>query len=88
MRGDFCSENDLLVNQILKKDWGFQGLVMSDWGGVHSTVKAAINGLDLEMGSNVGGANRSGGNPHDRDFFAGALVKAVQEGAGAHGAAG
>jgi beta-glucosidase len=49
--GSWCSENDILLNQILKKEWGFKGLVMSDWGGTHSTVKAAMNGLDVEMGS-------------------------------------
>ena len=49
--GSWCSENDNLLNQILKKEWGFKGLVMSDWGGTHSSVKAAMNGLDVEMGS-------------------------------------
>ena len=49
--GNWCSENDNLLNQILKKEWGFKGLVMSDWGGTHSSVKAAMNGLDVEMGS-------------------------------------
>ena len=49
--GSWCSENDNFLNQLLKKEWGFKGLVVSDWGGTHSTVKAAINGLDVEMGS-------------------------------------
>jgi beta-glucosidase len=49
--GSWCSENDILLNQILRKEWGFKGLVVSDWGGTHSTVKAAMNGLDVEMGS-------------------------------------
>ena len=49
--GAWCSENDYLLNQILKKEWGFMGLVVSDWGGTHSTVKAAMNGLDVEMGT-------------------------------------
>ena len=49
--GAWCSENDYLLNQILKKEWGFKGLVVSDWGGTHSTVKAALNGLDVEMGT-------------------------------------
>jgi beta-glucosidase len=47
--GFWCSENDLLLNRILRDDWGFKGLVISDWGGVHSTVPAAMNGLDIEM---------------------------------------
>ena len=49
--GSWCSENEILLNQILKKEWGFKGLVVSDWGGTHSTVKAAVNGLDVEMGT-------------------------------------
>jgi len=43
--------SDVLLNQILKKEWGFDGLVVSDWGGVHDTVEAANGGMDLEMGS-------------------------------------
>jgi beta-glucosidase len=50
-RGQHCCENDYLLNQVLKKDWGFKGLVMSDWSGVHNTDEAATNGMDLEMGS-------------------------------------
>lgn len=50
-RGEHCCHNDYLLNQILKGEWGFQGLVMSDWAGVHDTRQAALNGLDLEMGS-------------------------------------
>jgi beta-glucosidase len=50
-RGQHCCENDYLLNQVLKKDWGFKGLVMSDWSGVHNTDLAATNGMDLEMGS-------------------------------------
>lgn len=47
--GSHLSENDYLLNTILKKEWGFKGLVVSDWGATHSTVNAAKNGLDLEM---------------------------------------
>ena len=50
-RGTYCSENELLINQILKGAWGFPGVVMSDWSGTHSTVDAANHGLDLEMGT-------------------------------------
>jgi beta-glucosidase len=49
-RGQHCCENDYLLNQILKGEWGFKGLVMSDWGGTHNTREAALNGLDIEMG--------------------------------------
>ena len=50
-RGEHCCENDYLLNKILKDQWGFKGLVMSDWSGVHNTDLAAINGMDMEMGT-------------------------------------
>ena len=50
-RGQHCCENDYLLNNILKDEWGFKGLVMSDWAGVHDTREAVLNGLDLEMGT-------------------------------------
>ncbi len=49
LNGFFCSENTFLLQDVLKKEWQFQGLVMSDWGAVHSTLATANNGLDLEM---------------------------------------
>ncbi len=51
LRGQHCCHNDYLLNKILKEEWGFQGLVMSDWDGTHDTRQAAFNGLDLEMGT-------------------------------------
>jgi beta-glucosidase len=45
---DWSCENDYLLNQVLKKDWDFKGFVLSDWGGTHSTVHAALSGLDQE----------------------------------------
>ena len=50
VNGAYSCENDWLLNQVLKKDWGFKGYVMSDWGGTHSTVAAATAGLDQESG--------------------------------------
>ena len=50
VNGDFACENAWLLNDVLKHDFGFRGYVMSDWGAVHSTVKAALNGLDQESG--------------------------------------
>jgi beta-glucosidase len=49
--GHYCCENKYLLNDILKEEWGFTGMTVSDWGGVRSTVKAARAGLDLEMPS-------------------------------------
>ena len=45
----WCAENEELLNQILRKDWGFKGLVISDWGGTHSTVGSVVAGLNVEM---------------------------------------
>jgi beta-glucosidase len=49
--GEWCSQNDSLLNGILKRRWGFDGTVMSDWNATHSTESAAYGGLDLEMGT-------------------------------------
>jgi beta-glucosidase len=53
-RGQWCTHNDYLINKILKHEWNFDGAVISDWGGVHSTSEALINGTDLEMGTDLG----------------------------------
>jgi beta-glucosidase len=55
-RGEYCCQNDLLLNQILKKSWGFKGFVVSDWDAVHDTLGSAMGGLDVEMneGSRIG----------------------------------
>ncbi len=49
VNGLWCSENPYLLNDVLKKEWGFRGLVVSDWGAVHSTVPTFRAGLDVEM---------------------------------------
>ncbi len=50
VNGHYASENEFLLTRVLKGDWGFTGYVMSDWGGTHSTVKAALTGLDRQSG--------------------------------------
>jgi beta-glucosidase len=50
--GWWCAENDMLLNTILRDEWGFSGMVISDWGGTHSTVDAVANGLNVEMPDN------------------------------------
>jgi beta-glucosidase len=49
VNGDYACENKYLLSDVLKNAWGFKGFVLSDWGGTHSTEKAAMNGLDQEM---------------------------------------
>ena len=65
----YSCENDWLLNDVLKKDFQFKGWVVSDWGGTHSTIKAALAGLDQEMPGEVHGS-----------FFDDALKQAVQDG--------
>lgn len=54
LNGDYSCENNHLLNEVLKHDWNFQGIVQSDWGATHSTVKAIKAGLDEEEGSEPG----------------------------------
>jgi beta-glucosidase len=76
-RGQWASENDYLLNKILKKEFGFKGLVMSDWNAVHNTMEALWNGLDLEMGTDISMLP----NPNYRKFFmADTAVQLVREG--------
>ena len=49
VNGYWCAENDVLLNKILRQDWGFAGMVISDWGGTHSTVQSVKAGLNVEM---------------------------------------
>ena len=49
LNGPYCTANQHLNNEILKKEWGFKGVLMSDWGATHNTAEAANGGLDLEM---------------------------------------
>ena len=66
VNGDYACENEYTLNQVLKKDWGFKGFVLSDWDGTHSTAKAALAGLDMEQPGIV--------------YFADKLKDAVQAG--------
>jgi len=66
VNGDYACENSYLMNDVLKKAWGFKGWVMSDWGATHSTVKAALAGFDQEL-------------PWGR-YFGDALKAAVEKG--------
>jgi beta-glucosidase len=53
LRGQWCTHNDYLMNKVLKGEWHFDGVVISDWGSVHSTMEALTNGTDLEMGTDL-----------------------------------
>ena len=62
--------NDRLLNKILKEEWGFDGAVISDWGGTYSTDEAAANGLDLEFGTGTNGLDSKYGNRYDAYYLA------------------
>ncbi|WP_163321936.1 glycoside hydrolase family 3 C-terminal domain-containing protein [Draconibacterium mangrovi] len=49
VNGWWCAENDVLLNQILRDEWGFGGFVVSDWNGTHSSVESVKHGLNVEM---------------------------------------
>jgi beta-glucosidase len=70
INGDYACEHDFLLNKVLKGDWGYRGWVMSDWGGVHSTVKAALGGLDQHSAHTLDKA----------DYFGAPLKAAVEKG--------
>jgi beta-glucosidase len=70
-RGEHCSHNDYLLNKILKDEWNYDGVVISDWGAVHDTYEAAYNGLDIEM--NVS-------NNFNEYFMADPLIEKVKSG--------
>ncbi len=52
-RGQYCTHNQYLINDVLKKEIGFNGLLVSDWGAVHNSREAMLNGTDLEMGTDI-----------------------------------
>ncbi|MGB7770028.1 MAG: glycoside hydrolase family 3 C-terminal domain-containing protein [Verrucomicrobiia bacterium] len=71
VNGQYCSENAHLLKDILKGDWGFKGIVMSDWGAVHHTDLAALNGLDIEMGTHP---------PYESNYLADPFWEGLQNG--------
>lgn len=79
-RGEHCCHNDLLLNKILKTDWKFDGVVISDWGGVHNTDQAVRNGLDLEMGTYTNGLTTNGTFPYSEYYLANPFLKGIKEG--------
>lgn len=79
-RGQYTTHHELLTNKILKTDWGFDGVVISDWSSAHSTLEAALNGLDLEMGTGTDGLGTSTENHYDHYFLASPFLKKLKSG--------
>ena len=72
--------NAILLNKILKQDWGFDGVVLSDWGGCHNTEEAIMNGLDLEFGSWTDGLMMGATNAYDNYYMALPYKQLILEG--------
>lgn len=72
--------NSRFLNDILKGEWGFDGAVVSDWGGTHDTAEAAANGLDLEFGSWTNGLSNGASNAYDNYYLALPYLKLLEEG--------
>ena len=72
--------NSILLNQILKGDWQYDGVVVSDWGGCHNTEEAITNGLDLEFGSWTDGLMMGATNAYDSYYLALPYKRLIQEG--------
>ena len=72
--------NATMLNKILKHDWGFDGVVISDWGGCHNTDEAVRNGLDLEFGTWTDGLTMGKTNAYDAYYLAAAYKQAIREG--------
>ena len=75
-----CCHNKRLLIDILKGDWKFDGVVISDWGGCHNTDEAVANGLDLEFGTWTGGATWGRSNSYDNYFLAQPYLAGIKSG--------
>ena len=80
IRGQHACHNDLTLNKILKGDWKFDGCVITDWGGAHDTYEAAINGLDIEMGSYTNGLTSESAFTYNDYYLANPYLKMLKDG--------
>lgn len=80
VRGEHACHNDLLLNRILKEEWGFDGCVVTDWGGAHDTREAVFNGLDIEMGSYTNGLTSGRDFAYSDYFLARPYLQGLQSG--------
>ncbi|MCH5233854.1 MAG: glycoside hydrolase family 3 C-terminal domain-containing protein [Muribaculaceae bacterium] len=79
-RGEHASYNPILMNQILKGEWDWDGVVISDWGAVHDTATAVSGGLDMEFGSWTNGLTNGASNAYDNYFLAQPYLEGIQNG--------
>ena len=79
-QGEHACHNKRLLRDILRDEWGFDGVVVSDWGGVHNTEQAIHNGMDLEFGSWTNGLSAGTRNAYDNYYLAFPYLKLIKEG--------
>lgn len=79
-KGQHACHNEYLLNDILKGEWGFDGVVISDWGGTHETDQAITNGLDLEFGTWTDGLTMGATNGYDAYYLADPYLEKLRNG--------
>jgi beta-glucosidase len=79
-RGQHACHNERLLNKILKGEWNFDGCVITDWGGAHDTREAALNGLDIEMGSFTNGLTSESEYTYDHYYLANPYLQMLKSG--------
>ena len=79
-KGQHACHNEYLLNDILKGEWGFDGVVVSDWGGTHETDQAITNGLDLEFGTWTDGLTMGATNGYDSYYLADPYLEKLRNG--------
>ncbi|MDE6692230.1 MAG: glycoside hydrolase family 3 C-terminal domain-containing protein, partial [Muribaculaceae bacterium] len=80
VRGTHACHNDFILNKILKGDWDFDGVVITDWGGAHDSKEAALNGLDIEMGSYTNGLTSESAFTYDDYYLARPYLQMLKSG--------
>ncbi|MDR0574902.1 MAG: glycoside hydrolase family 3 C-terminal domain-containing protein [Tannerella sp.] len=79
-KGQWCCHNQYLLNDLLRKEWKFDGVVVSDWGGVNNTEQAAYNGLDMEFGTWTDGLTENASNAYDNYYLSKPFLKLLKSG--------
>ena len=79
-RDQHACHNERLLNEILRGEWGYDGVVISDWGGTHDSDEAIVNGLDLEFGTWTNGLSEGTKNAYDNYYLAAPYLRRIEAG--------